>query len=68
MARHFGMFMRMRPRCGFRVRVKYTVDENVTPARKSSTASISFIALVLTTLVTAFQLWDHVSSAITTVF
>jgi len=68
MVRRFTVSMRMRVHRVVRVRLKCTAEENVTPARKSSAVSISFISLVLTTMLTTFQLWDHVSSAITTVF
>ncbi|PZE31876.1 hypothetical protein DEJ02_01115 [Curtobacterium sp. MCLR17_042] len=68
MARHFAVSMRMRVHRVVRLRIESTADEKVTPVRKSSTVAISFIPLVLTTMLTTFQLWDHASSAITTVF
>ena len=68
MTRHFAVSMRMRVHRVVRVRIESTADEKVTPARKSSAVAISFIPLVLTAMLTTFQLWDHVSSAITTVF
>jgi len=68
MVRLFAVSMRMRVCRVVRVRIESTADQNVAPARTSIAVNISFISVVLTGLLTMFQLWDHVSSAITTVF
>ena len=65
MNRRFAMSMRMRGLCVIRVHYESTANENVTPVRLRAAVIISFIPATLTTMLTAVQLWEYVSSAIT---